>query len=165
MTAEAPPEWDEPNDPTAWTRSWSDDEDNAGENPTWPKDGRDTHHPATEAALPTNTVGALREAHRRVTDGDPTLPADAAAYLAQRTPFGLDYYERFGDGVEIDRRGWPAASWVDDSLDEGSSWLTAAEWLELGNGRLDLTPFRHRGFDPRRRSRWALFCPCLLARS
>jgi hypothetical protein len=34
-----------------------------------------------------------------------------------------------------------------------------------GNGRLELTPFRHRGIDPRRRSRWALFCPCLLARS
>jgi hypothetical protein len=34
-----------------------------------------------------------------------------------------------------------------------------------GNGRLELTPFRHRGFDPRRASRCPLFCSCLLARS
>jgi PKHD-type hydroxylase len=35
----------------------------------------------------------------------------------------------------------------------------------FGNGRLELTPFRHRGFDPRRRSRRASFRSCLLARS
>jgi class 3 adenylate cyclase len=34
-----------------------------------------------------------------------------------------------------------------------------------GNGRLELTPFRHRGFDPRRRSRRASFRSCFLARS
>ena len=52
--------------------------------PTYPRDGRETIDDEYEQAQPTHTVGHYLDAMARVHAGDPALPKDYGAYLAQR---------------------------------------------------------------------------------
>jgi hypothetical protein len=119
---EAGQDWDAHNDPGAWSHVWTHRPSRIS--PTWPRDYRDTMNRCYERFASTQTVGELRDAHRRVNEHDARLPEDFAAYLHQRTPLRISAYDDFLPNTALDRHGWAIAAHAYDSM-------YAEEWVEL----------------------------------
>jgi hypothetical protein len=71
----------------------------------------------------------------------------------------LERSESLNDYADVQMARMSEGRWLSNLRSAGILVVLQAN----GNGRLELTPFRHLEFDPQRRSRRALFCSCLLA--
>ena len=97
------------NDQKVWRTRWVFPEHfkHAGHiNPYYPTDGRETIYDPYEAIAPTKTVGEYHDASERAMSGDPALPKDYRAYLAQRIQ-ERNQIRGLPRETPLDRRGLP----------------------------------------------------------